>query len=99
LAIGRESTGAKIGYLWQFMASTTLLTYVGLYGDYRFSSNNALPVNEPFVGLSDGWSARATTGAIIDFKGGRLSLESEFGGIGSGDQLWILSVRGSIPFN
>ena len=76
------------------------MPYVGLYGDYRFSSGDELPVNQPFVGLSDGWSARVTTGAAMAFTGGeRLSIEGELGGIGSGDRLWSISVRGSIPFD
>jgi hypothetical protein len=96
-SIGRLSTGAKVGYLWQ-AAGTTVVPYVGLYGDYRFSSGDALPVNQPFVGLNDGWSARVTTGAAMVITGGRLSLEGELGDIGSGDRLWSISVRGSIPF-
>jgi len=73
--------------------------YVGLYADYRFSSDDALPVNQPFVGLSDGWSARVTTGAVMDFTGGqRLWIEGELGDIGSGDRLWSISARGSIAF-
>jgi len=96
-SIGRVSTGAKVGYPWQAVG-TTVVPYVGLYGDYRFSSDEALSVSQPFVGLSDGWSARVTTGAVMAFTGGRLSLEGELGNIGSGDRLWTLSVRGSIPF-
>jgi len=97
-SVGRLSTGAKVGYPWQ-AAGITVVPYVGLYGDYRFSSGDELPVNQPFVGLSDGWSARVTTGAVIAFTGGRLSIEGELGDIGSGDPLWSISVRGSIPFD
>jgi hypothetical protein len=97
-SVGRLSTGAKVGYPWQ-AAGITVVPYVGLYGDYRFSSGDELPVNQPFVGLSDGWSARVTTGAVIAFAGGRLSIEGELGDIGSGDPLWSISVRGSIPFD
>jgi hypothetical protein len=96
-SVGRVSTGAKVGYPWQAVG-TTFVPYIGLYGDYRFSSDDALSVSQPFVGLSDGWSARVTTGAVMVFTGGRLSLEGELGSIGSGDRLWSLSVRGSIPF-
>jgi hypothetical protein len=77
---------------------TTVAPYVGFLGDYRFSSDQAVSVSQPIVGLSDGWSARVTTGAVMAFTGGRLTVESELGGIGASDRLWSLSVRGSIPF-
>lgn len=96
---GRFSSGAKVSYPIALNAGT-LAPFVGLYGDYRFSSDNALPVNQPMLGLQDGWSARVTTGLGMTYKSGaRLSLEGELGGLGTGYQsTWSVSGRGAIPF-
>jgi len=61
--------------------------YLGLYGDYRFSSDSALPVAPGLVGISDGWSARVTgCTAISAPNGGSLTLDGEVGNLGGGDQ-------------
>jgi hypothetical protein len=41
---GRIATGIKLLAPWQMSGSTRILPYVGLYGDWRFSTDNALPV-------------------------------------------------------
>ena len=100
LSVGRASTGARLIYPWRLSAGTTLSPYAGLYADYRFSSDNTLPVDAPLLGLTDGWFARATAGVAMALYGGTtLSLDGEHSGIASGDQtLWTVSGRGSIPF-
>jgi hypothetical protein len=96
---GRASTGGKVIYPWQ-AAGIQISPYVGSYADYRFSTDDALPVGVPFVGIKDGWSARATTG--ITFATGRygpsLSLGGELGGIGAGYDIWSASARVNWPF-
>jgi len=99
-SVGRASTGAKLIYSMRVGAGTTLSPFVGLFADYRFSNDDAPPVNQPLLGSSNGWSARAATGVALTFNGGtRLSIDGELGGIGSGDpSIWTASGRGSIPF-
>lgn len=93
------STGGKLTYPWQ-AAGMQISPYLGSYGDYRFSSNNALPVDVPFVGLKDGWSARATTGVTFATGGGgpSLTLGGELGGIGAGYDIWSANARVNWPF-
>ncbi len=97
-SIGRVATGGKVIVPW-FIGNTPVSPYVGLYGDYRFSSDNALPVAVSVVGLKDGLSARLTTGATMVVSGGAsIGVGGELGGIGGGYQLWTVSARASVPF-
>jgi hypothetical protein len=95
----RFSTGGKVMYPWQ-AAGIQISPYVGSFADYRFSTDDALPVGVPFVGIKDGWSARATTG--VTFATGRygpsFSLGGELGGIGAGYDVWSASARVNWPF-
>ena len=73
--------------------------YAGFYGDYRFSSDDALPVNQPIFGLRDGLSARITGGIGVTYNNGvALSLDGELGGLRSGDAIWTIGGRGSVRF-
>jgi hypothetical protein len=65
-AEGRVATGGKVSYLWQATSDLLVSPYVGLYGDYRFSTDNALPVGIAFVGIKDGWSERVTGGLTMN---------------------------------
>ena len=42
------SAGDKVSYPWQAWSTLTVAPYVGLYTDYRFSTDSALPVGVPF---------------------------------------------------
>ena len=58
--------------------------YVGLYGEYDFSSDNALPAGTLGLGLNEGWSMRAVGGVTLAMDHGIvLSLGGEYGGIGA----------------
>ena len=96
----RVSTGGKVIYPWQTTGAVQISPYAGFYGDYRFSTDNALPVGVPFVGIKDGWSGRAITG--VTFATGRggpsLSLGGELGGIGAGYDIWSAIARVNWPF-
>lgn len=96
---GRFSTGGKVLYPWQ-AAGIQISPYVGSYADYRFSTDDALPVGVPFVGIKDGWSARATTGVTFatSRNGPSLSLGGELGGIGAGYDIWSANARLNWPF-
>ena len=96
---GRVSAGGRIIAPWQITATTTLSPYLGFYGDWRFSTDNALPVGVPFVGISDGWSGRVAAGVnIVTVGGGSLALGGEYGGIGANYGVWTASARANWPF-
>jgi hypothetical protein len=96
---GRVSAGAKVTYPWQIAPDVTFAPYMGAYGDFRFSTDNALPVGTPFVGVKDGWSARVTYGLALNFRNGPMLLAGgEFGGIGAGYDIWSMTGRVMWPF-
>jgi len=95
----RVSTGGKVVYPWQD-SGMQISPYVGFYGDYRFSSDNALPVGVPLVGIQDGWSGRATTGVTFasGHGGPSVSIGGELGGIGAGYDVWSANAHVNWPF-
>jgi hypothetical protein len=96
---GRVSAGGRVIAPWQMSSVTTLSPYLGVYGDWRFATDNALPVGVAFVGISDGWSARVTGGVSMAMKsGGALSLGGEYGGLGSNYGIWTANARVNWPF-
>jgi len=97
---GRIATGGKVTYPWQATSGLLVSPYVGLYGDYRFSTDSALPVGIAFVGIKDGWSERVTTGLTMKsgLAGPSLSLGAELGGLGAGYDLWSANARVNWPF-
>lgn len=96
---GRVSTGGRVIAPWQMSATTTLSPYLGFYGDWRFATDNALPVGVPFVGISDGWSGRVTGGVnVATAGGGSLALGGEYGGIGANYGVWTANARANWRF-
>jgi hypothetical protein len=97
---GRVAAGGKVIYPWQATSDLLVSPYVGLYGDYRFSSDTALPVGIAFVGIKDGWSERVTGGLTMKsgLAGPSLSLGAELGGLGAGYDLWSANARMNWPF-
>lgn len=94
----RVSSGSKLIYPWQ-VADMRISPYAGFYADFRFSSDNALPVAAPVVGIVNGWSGRATTGISVTGRNGEtLALGGEFGGLGAGYELWSVNARLNLPF-
>ncbi|MGP0093898.1 MAG: autotransporter outer membrane beta-barrel domain-containing protein, partial [Xanthobacteraceae bacterium] len=98
-SVGRVSLGDKVSYPW-WAGNVRIAPYLGLYGDWRFSTDNALPVAVPYVGIKDGWSARATAGVTMlpGTSGVTISLGGELGGLGAGYDLWSVNGRVSWPF-
>jgi hypothetical protein len=98
--VGRVATGAKIAAVpYAFAGNIKVSPYIGFYGDWRFSTDNALPVAVTLVGINNGWSGRATGGLAFTSSGGAsLTLGGEYGGIGAPYKIWSGSVRGSVPF-
>lgn len=83
---GRIALGGKASAP-QWVAGIT--PHFGIYGDWRFASNNA----------SSDWSARVTSGVNVQvFKDGSLSLGAEYGGIGAGYKSLAGNARLTLPF-
>ena len=98
-ATGRASGGAKLIYPFAWSSTIDLAPYVGLYGDYYFSHDDAANVGLTTVPLLQGWSARATAGvAMTVAHSAVLAVGGEYGGIGSDTHIWTWRVRGSVPF-
>jgi hypothetical protein len=96
---GRASGGLKVSYPTALSGTAELAPYVGFYGDYYFSMDDATVVGLTTVPLLEGWSGRATAGVDLTFAGGAMvSVGSEYGGIGADYQIWTWRVRGSVPF-
>src|SRR5262249_4408194 len=94
---GRVATGGKVIYPWS-AGATRIAPYVGAYGDWRFGSDNALPVAVPIVGIANGWSGRVTGGLTWTWSGGAtLALGSEYGGLGAHYKLWTAKPRAPWP--
>ena len=86
---GRVATGGRLIVPWQATADLTLSSYAGLYGDWRFGTDNAVPAGQPLVGIGNGWSGRVTGGLSATKTGwGTLSLGGEFGGLGADYKVW-----------
>ncbi len=80
-------------------ASGAIAPYVGLYGDYYFSKDDAPAIALTPVLLLQGFGARATGGVTATFGGGaQVSAGGEFSGIGGNTHIWTLRLRGGVPF-
>jgi hypothetical protein len=96
---GRASGGLQASYPFAWSSMVNLAPYVGFYGDYYFSMDDASTVGLTTTPLLQGWSGRATWGVAMTFgRGAMLSAGGEYGGIGGDYQIWTWRVRGSVPF-
>jgi Autotransporter beta-domain/Bacterial Ig-like domain (group 3)/Putative Ig domain/IPT/TIG domain len=102
---GRSSGGVRLSYPIAWSETIALMPYVGLYGDYYFTRDDAASivvaglVPLASIPLLEGWSARATGGLAAKFAGGTsVAVGGEFGGIGSNFQIWTYRVRARVPF-
>jgi hypothetical protein len=99
---GRGSAGIKVSYPFA-TGSGTLAPYVGLYGDYYTSKDNApntgLTPGLTTVLLLQGGGVRATGGITAAFPSGpQLSVGGEYSRVGGDTHIWTMRVRGSVPF-
>ena len=62
---GRASGGIKVNYPLAWSNTTNLAPYVGLYGDYYFSLDDAATAGLTTAPLLQGWSGRATGGMTM----------------------------------
>jgi outer membrane autotransporter protein len=102
---GRASGGVKLIYPFEWSENIALAPYVGLYGDYYFTYDNAADISSadapPLAStpLLDGWSARVIGGLTAKLAGGSaIGFGAEMGGIGSDVAIWTFRARGIVPF-
>jgi hypothetical protein len=73
--------------------------YVGFYGDWYWSTSNAIAAGSPLVGFSNGWSGRVTGGvSLARVTGATVSFGGEYGGIGAAYKVWTASGQVAWPF-
>ena len=95
---GRVSVGGRVMAPWQ-VSAMSVQPYVGLYGDWRFSTDDALPADLQANALADGWSGRITGGvSLAGFGSGSLALGGEYGGLGTDARTWNANARASWAF-
>jgi hypothetical protein len=96
---GRTALGAIAGRPFEASNGWTVTPSAGLYGDWRFQTDNALPTGTPVANIGTGWSGRVTAGlAAKAAHGCMVSLDGEYGGLGASYKIWTGSVRASMPF-
>jgi outer membrane autotransporter protein len=96
---GRTALGAKVGRSFEASNGWTVTPSAGLYGDWRFQTDSALPTATPVGTIGTGWSARVTAGlAAKAVTSCMISLDGEYGGLGANYKIWTASVRASMPF-
>jgi hypothetical protein len=96
---GRGSAGLKVSHLF-VVGAGTVAPYVGLYGDYYFSKDDATTTpGLATVPLLQGGAARATGGLTLNFGGGaQLSVGGEYSGLGQNTRIWNLKFNGAVRF-
>jgi ubiquitin len=95
---GRTALGSKVARPFVSSGGWTVTPYVGLYGDWRFSSDSAIATGTPVAFIEDGWSGRVTAGLSATAKNGfTVSLGGEYGGLGANFKVWTGNVRVSMP--
>ncbi len=98
-ATGRASGGVRLSYPFAWSDTVNAAPYVGLYGDYYFSRDDASTAGLATAPLLEGQSARATGGVALTFgNGAQFAAGGEYGGIGSDVPIWTWRVRGVLPF-
>ncbi len=103
---GRASAGVKTTYPVSWTEGIVLAPYIGLYGDYYFTQDDANLAqlggasSSASVPLLQGWSARASGGVSANLSGGAmLGLGGELGGIGNDTRVWTFTGRARVPFS
>lgn len=98
---GRASAGFKVSHAFPTEAGS-VAPYLGLYGDYYFTMNSSsvvVPGAAAGVPLIHGSAGRVTGGFTTTFQSGtQFTVGGEFSGIGNSTQIWMVTVRGSVPF-
>ena len=95
---GRAALGSKLFRSIDF-GDITISPYAGFYGDWRFSSDNAVASGTTIVGIGNGLSGRVTSGVLFTGRSGAsVVIGGDYGGVGADYKIWSGNVRGSVPF-
>ena len=96
---GRVSVGSKLSRQLEPFNGWVTTPYVGLYADYLYSHDDAFTPGTAFLGLSEDWSARVTSGLeLFSAAGHSVSFGSEMGGIGQEELIYTLTGRATLRF-
>lgn len=96
---GMGSLGGRVVSQPISFSGLSLSPYVGLYGDWRYSSDNSVVAGTPIIGIGDGWSARTTAGLRFETLDGKsIALGGELGGLGAEYKVWTGNLRASVSF-
>ena len=96
---GRTALGSKVSQPFASPGGWTVSPYAGLYGDWRFSSDNAIATGTPVAFIKNGWSGRVTSGvSATAARGIIVSLGGEYGGLGANYKIWSGNVTAILPF-
>ncbi|WP_426435187.1 putative Ig domain-containing protein [Bradyrhizobium genosp. P] len=102
---GRASGGVKMSYPLSWADEVLLVPYLGLYGDYYFTQDDAADIaatgGVPLAStpLLQGWSARLTGGLGAKLgSGATIAVGAQYGGIGSDTRTWTATAKAQIPF-
>jgi len=96
---GRTALGGKVARSFASASAWTLTPSVGVYGDWRFQSDSAIPTGTQVANVGTGWSARVTAGLLATAANGcTVSLDGEYGGLGANYKIWTGNVRATMPF-
>ena len=97
---GRVSGGFKVAYPVALDTGGKFVPFVGIYGDYYFSDDEAAATLTFDDVIDDGWSARFTGGFSFSMPSGVVaSLSGEVGGVGAGGAQHVSGRASlSVPF-
>lgn len=100
-SVGRASAGGQVYRVIALGTSGTVTPSLGLFADYRFSSNNnGTPLTVPMISIKDGFTARLTSGLSWHTPIGPIvGINGEVGGFGPNQEtLWMATGRVTVPF-
>jgi hypothetical protein len=96
---GRASVGSKVMRTYEIASGARLVPFVGLYSDYVFLSDDAVPIGGPVTTIHDGFAARATGGVrYLTASGASVTADGEVGGLGANYLVWVGSLSARVPF-
>jgi len=96
---GRTALGTKVARPFEASNGWKIAPYAGLYGDWRFQTDSALPTGTPVANIGTSWSGRVTGGvSATTLRGATVSVGGEYGGLGANYKIWTGNVSATMPF-
>ncbi len=98
-SVGRTALGSKIGRTFDDINGWSLTPSLGLYADWRFQTDNALPTGTTVGSIGKGWAGRGTAGLSVKAPGNwTVALDGEYGGLGATYKTWSGKASVRLPF-